>query len=121
MGESGAEMAGYELWEMEQRHVAPFLAASIFGTAFRTTLLGIRNWRCSFWGGFLCLFLFLFSFFSRAVGEGHSWALGEESTTGEGSNSVRYQWLLDRYGGKGHSCFLLARYIGSALLQIVKF
>lgn len=53
----------------------------------------------------------MFLYFSRCFRSrwgGPYLGLGEESTPGEGSNGVRYQWLLDRYGGKGHSCYLLA-------------
>src|SRR6266498_3360793 len=68
MGESGAEMAGLRIVGDGAAARRALSRSKHYGTALRTTLLGVRNWRCSFWGGFLCLFLFLFSFFPEPLG-----------------------------------------------------
>lgn len=113
-------MAGLRIVGMEQRHVAPFLPTIIMARHFELHSGGLENGDAA--SGevfFACFFTFLVF---RAVGEGRTWALGKRVRRGRAQTVCVMSGCLIVMVVRGiRATCLLARYIGSALLQIMKF
>jgi len=112
---------GYELYGMEQRHVEPFLTTIIMARHFELHSGGVENGDAASGEVFFACF-FTFLVVVRAVGEGRTWDLGKRVHRGRAQTVRVISGCLIVMVVRGiRAACLLARYIGSALLQIVKF